>query len=210
MQEIGDQIKFLILQYMDTPRIIQYVGVDGISPQTFDYDPTSMIPSHLPGDNPGTALTPRESLVAKNRRGRIVAGNMRYFITPNSLHELTQMAFKLGLIQLKKAGVQIDSQTLAETWNVPNYGTIPGNTVRDKFKAEQQEGLIFAMKMAQLQQAMQAAAQEGGPDLGAMVDQVMNPSQEGRPPTGQEAPALKQKPNGRATVTESEGGGHKV
>lgn len=210
MQEIGTQIKYLILQYMDTAHVMQYVGADGIAPATFDYDPASLIPSHLPGENPGTKEQPLASPTTKVKRARIFADNLRFFITPNSLHELTQMSFKLGLIQLKKAGVGIDSQTLSEAWNVPNYGTIDGATVRDKNKTEQQEALIFAMKMAQLQASIQQATEGGAPSIMAAVDAILTPPQEGRPPTGQQAPALVQKKNGRATVTESEGGGRVV
>lgn len=210
MQEIGDQLKYLILQYMDTARVMQYVGADGMSKEIFDYDPSSLVPSHLPGDNPGLGDSPIPSPTDRNRRGRVVAGNLRYFITPNSLHELTQLQYKLGLIQLKKAGVGIDSESIAEAWGIPNYGTIDGNTVRDKFKNEQEESLIFAMKMGQLQASLQQAAQ-GGPDVGAMVDQLMNPTQEGRPPSGQQGPAMKTKEGGtRTTITESNGGGRKV
>src|SRR5258708_34489478 len=98
MQEIGTQIKHLILQYMDTARVMQYVGADGIAPETFDYDPNSLVPSHLPGENPGTATQPISSPTSKLRRARVMADNLRFFITPNSLHELTQMSYKLGLI----------------------------------------------------------------------------------------------------------------
>jgi hypothetical protein len=112
---------------------------------------------------------------------------------------------KLGLIQLKKAGVQIDSETIANAWSVPNYGNIPGSTVQEKFKNEQEGNLIFAAKMHELKMSLtdqgqmnQSGAQAGGKQ------------QEGRPPSGHEAPALKQKPDGRGVITESDGGGKKV
>ena len=42
-------------------------------------------------------------------------------------------------------------------------------------------------------------------------DPVMNPTQEGRPPTGQQGPSMKTKDGGtRTTITESNGGGRKV
>ena len=151
------------------------------------------------------------SPTSKLHRARVFADNLRFFITPNSLHELTQMSFKLGLIQLKKAGVGIDSQTLSEAWNVPNYGTIDGATVRDKNKTEQEEALTFAMKMAQLQASIQQATEGGAPSIMAAVDAILTPPQEGRPPTGQQGPAMKSKDNGsRTVVTESPGGGRVV
>jgi hypothetical protein len=112
---------------------------------------------------------------------------------------------KLGMIQLKKAGVQIDSQTIADAWSLPNYGNIPGSTVREKFQQEQKENLMFAAQMKELGMTLT----EGG-QMNAAGAAAGGKEQEGRPPSGQEAPALKQKPDGRSTITESAGGGRVV
>ena len=39
LRDLGEMMKYLILQYMTTGRIIQYVGLSGIAPEIFDYDP---------------------------------------------------------------------------------------------------------------------------------------------------------------------------
>src|SRR4029077_18765631 len=102
----------------------------------------SLVPSHLPGE-----VTDRASSADKITRARTFADNLRFFILPNSLHEMTQMAMKLGLIQLRKAGVKVDSQTIAEAWELPNYGTIPGNTVLERVQAEQEQDLENAARL---------------------------------------------------------------
>ncbi len=205
MRELADQIKFLVLQHVPPARIMQVVGEDGMTLEAFDYKPDSMIPSHLPGEDPGTSEKPKDSKHGRNERAKVFASNLRFLITPRSLHEMTQMSMKLGMIQLKKAGVQIDSQTIADAWSLPNYGNIPGSTVREKFQQEQKENLMFAAQMKELGMTLT----EGG-QMNAAGAAAGGKEQEGRPPSGQEAPALKQKPDGRSTITESAGGGRVV
>ena len=173
--------------------------------EAFDYKPDSMVPSHMPGEDPGTATEPKPSKTSTIERARTFASNLRFVITPRSLHELTQLSMRLGLIQLRKAGVQIDSQTIADAWSVPNYGTIPGSTVREKWEAEQQQNLIFAARMREEGMSLTDQGQMNPAGAGAGGKQ-----QEGRQPSGNAAPALKQKSDGRSTITESEGGGKAV
>jgi hypothetical protein len=188
-------VKYLICQYYDTPRVMQIVGPDGVSKQTFDYDPSSIVPSHLPGENPQ-----EQSKYDRLRRARVFADNLRFFILPNSLHELSQMVMKLGLIQLKKAGVMIDSQTIAEAWNIPNYGTIDGNTVIDRWKNEEEMKLEFAARMQEIGQSLQGAG--GAPPPGGVGPDKPNP--EGRPNSNTAPPKLASKEGGaRSTITTS-------
>jgi hypothetical protein len=184
---------------------MQVVGEDGMTMEAFDYKPDSMVPSHLPGEDPGSDSAPKPSKTSTIERARIFANNLRFLITPRSLHELTQLSMRLGLIQLKKAGVQIDSQTIADAWSVPNYGVIPGSTVQEKFKNEQEANLIFAAKMKELGMSLTDQGQ-----MNMSGAQAGGKQQEGRQPSGHAAPALKEKPDGRSTITESEGGGRVV
>ena len=193
MRAIGDMVKYLVLQYMSTPRIMQYVGEDGITIDAFDYDPSSIVPSHLPGENPDNP-----SPHTKLQRARTFADNLRFFILPNSLHEMTQMAMKLGLIQLKKSGVMIDSQTIAEAWSVPNYGDLDGNTVIERYWTEQEMQLEHMARMKEL------AGGLGLTPPGAASPGAGKSNPEGRPPSGNAPPAIKSKDGGaRSTITES-------
>ena len=191
MRDLGRMVQYLVLQYYTTTRVMQYVGEDGVTPETFDYSPDSLIPSHISGENPE-----KPSSFSPRQRARIFADNLRFFILPHSLHEITQMAAKLGLIQLRKAGLMIDSQTIAEAWAVPNFGHLDGNTVIERWKSEQELQIEFAARMKELGGSLGLGQPPGGAGPGKKP--------EGRPPSGQAAPALKDKPTeGRSTITES-------
>ena len=50
LSRAGNQTKYIILQYYTAQRVMQYVGANGITQETFDYDPKSLVPSHLPDE----------------------------------------------------------------------------------------------------------------------------------------------------------------
>jgi hypothetical protein len=194
MRDLGVMLKYLVLQYYTTPRIMQIVGADGVAPEVFDYDPSSLVPSHLVGESPDHA-SPSSKII----RARTFADNLRFFILPNTLHEMQQMVMKLGLIQLKKSGVKIDSQTIAEAWAVANYGNIDGSTVLEKFQAEQEMDLVQAARMKAIAGAegLLPTAPPGAPKPGGG-----NP--EGRPNANTAPPKLEQRDGGtRSTITTS-------
>jgi hypothetical protein len=206
MRDLGVMVKYLIMQYYSTARVMQDVGPDGVTPDVFDYDPTSLVPSHMPGetavDSGGAPISSAHSPIV---RARTFADNLRFFILPNSLHEMSQMVMKLGLIQLRKAGIMIDSQTIAEAWNVPSYGTIPGSTVIERYHAEKEMELEQMARMKAIADGLGLTAPPGMPPAappGAPKPNGSGP--EGRPPSGGAPPKLVQKDSGaRSTIAES-------
>lgn len=204
MRDLGVMVKYLVLQNYTTPRVMQIVGVDGITPEVFDYNPTELVPSHLVGEDTTTASPTSAALRARN-----LADNLRFFILPNTLHEMQQMTMKLGLLQLKKAGVMIDSQTIAEAWSVPNYGTIDGNTVIDRWQREQEMQLEQAARMKAIMEPL-GLQPPGSPDASPAAPgppgppPPTGPPQEGRPNSFSAAPQLVSKDGGaRSAITTS-------
>jgi hypothetical protein len=197
IRNLGTMLKFLILQYLPPARIMQYVGDDGME-EFMDFDPSSMVPSHLMGEDPDRGA----SQYSQMERARVFADNLRFFITPNSLHELTQMAMKLALIQLRKAGIMIDSQTIAEAFNIPNYGTIEGSTVIERYNREQEMKLEEMVKMKAIAEQLGIGAPGAGGPPGAPKPGGGNP--EGRPASFNAPPAIASKDGGaRSTITTS-------
>lgn len=202
LSELGQQMKYIVLEYYDTRRIMSYVGIENMSREIFDYNPDTLIPSHLPGEDPTG-----KSIHADHKRARWFADNLRFQIDPHTLHEITQMTQKLLLIQLKKAGVGIDDETLAKAANVPNFGTIAGSTVREKWATQQSETVMTQLRLALIAKTLGLeeglAGGPGGALGGAPAGPPGNPPKpEGRPPSGQAAPALRVIGD-RSTITES-------
>jgi hypothetical protein len=192
MRDIGNMVKYLILQYMPVTTIMQYIGAFSTALEVMDYDPTSLIPSHIPGESPD-----QPSALNRIQRARIFANNLKFEIMPNTLHEMSQITMKLGLIQLKKAGVKICSQTIAEAWNISNYGEFEGATELERFRSEQEEDIETAARM----QAIGAAAGLGQPP-GAPGPGGKKP--EGRPSTDAKPGKIQSKDGGaRSTISTS-------
>lgn len=206
IQQIGEQVKYLVLQYMTTSRIMQYVGDDGIPVEMFDYDPESIIPSHMPFEAQKAAKG-EDSEVEKIERLMYFAKNLRFMITPYSVHELNQFYRKLALIQAKKEGVWISSQTIAETFNVQNYGHIEGATEIQRYWNEK---LIELAHMVRLQQATQGLAAVPGINGGTAMSEVPGAqgaasggppsSPVGRPSSYSATPTLQSKDSGTRTT----------
>lgn len=204
--QLGEMIKCMFFQFYTAPRRLQILGTNGITVQDGDYfEPGTLTPSHLPNENP--ALGP--SSHTNVERARHYMNSFFFKITPNSLHQITQLSRKLLYVQLQKAGIPIDPWTMAEVMDIANFGPPPEGaiTVMQKFVAWtkmqgelqaqvqakgqeilQDEQLKFAAKTAMLQQATGGGAPPQ-PGQG-------NGGQQGGPTPGQgpESPAVKYNP----------------
>jgi hypothetical protein len=201
LSRVGHQTKYHVMQYYDTKRLMEYVGADGITRSTLDYDPTSLVPSHMPDEDRNGS-----SIYSRLQRARMFAENLHFYLTPHSAHEITQMSHKLLLIQLRKAGIQIDSRTIAESCNVSNFGNKPdGNTVWDRYWNEQARVAEHAIGMKQLVDSLMSTGVGTTPAIdNAAANLAGAPTSEGRPPSGQQSPKLLQKDGGtRSTISES-------
>ena len=203
---VGMQVKFIIPQYYTVRQLMTYVGPNKISQNTYDFDPERMIPSHMPGEDSMGANG--EKILSKytlHQRALYFAQNLRYTVAPHTAHEITQMATKLGLIQLRKSGVQISSKTIAEAWNIQNFGGPDAPTEYERYMAEQADVAAQAIKLKQMVDSlMQQGIQPNDAMKMAMANLAGGQTQEGRPPTGTEAPSMQQKDGGtRTTISQT-------
>lgn len=204
---VGNQVKFIIPQYMTVRQIMNYTGPNKISQMTFDYDPERLIPSHMPHekgvDEEGKPIKSRYSM---QERALMFAQNLRYTVSPHTAHEITQMATKLGLIQLRKAGIQISSKTIAEAWNIQNFGGPDGDTEYERYMAEQEDVAEQAIKVKQLVDSiLQAGVQPNEAMTNAVQRLTGGEPQEGRPPSGLQAPQQVTKDQGTRTAISQTG-----
>jgi len=203
---LGEMIKCMFFQFYTAPRRLQVLGKNGLTEQDVDYHPGNLIPSHNPDEDPKNG----PSRYSQIERARMYMDSFYFKMTPNSIHQITQMSRKLLYIQIQKAGVPIDPWTMAEVMDIPNFGHPPEgtNTVFERWVAwERLKGDLTARIQAQTQQILQAeqmqmmikqALLQSGIPAGAEPP----PSPPGPPPQGglpqpSFSPALGQNPPGR-------------
>ena len=145
----------LVVQYMPVGVLADYVGVDAIAPATFDYKPYSIIPSHLEGEQTTDAAgNPVESGVTESERAKNFLRNIRVSVTPHSMHYIAQAQKKLNLLALLGKGVPIDPETLANEFDLSNWGSIEGSTIKEKVLNWAKEKLTDEAEIAKLKHAL--------------------------------------------------------
>lgn len=188
-----------VLQYYPTGRIMQYVGADGVSREVFDLDPASLVPSHMPDEDAANG----KSIYTRMQRTQNFCSAIHATIAPGELHGVVQTGRKLMLIQMQRSGAVIDSETVMNAADVPNWGHLDGNTVLEKWQSEQQIKLEFAVKMKELETALVAQGPSAPPLPNGIGGSKGAP---GRPPSGQKPPHMETKASAsgpRAVITES-------
>ena len=200
--QVGGQVGWLILQYETTARLINLIGVDDVTMEVFDYDPSKIIPSHMKGEDPHDPITQeaRPSAYTDMERARWWAGNIAFYVTPHSAHEITQMSYRLMLLQGKQRGLPISNGTTMQSMEIPDVKIAKGNFEQDRFYAEKEEEIEHAARMAKI-------AQVAGVDQGVINMLGGNPSgsgpKGGRPPSGNKPPKQETKAGGRPIISES-------
>lgn len=194
---IANQVKYLILQYMDTARLIPYTTEAGAE-SVFDYNPSSLVPSHLAGEptvDPDThqAIKSPTSTVDRARK---FADNLVFTLTPHSIHEIHQMSYRLMLMQLKQRGYDIAECDILEANDVPEVRRATGSTTQERAYSEKVTKLEEMVKLQKIVESM-------GLDAAQILGGSGGKKPQGRPPSGNAPPQLKQKSDGRPTITES-------
>jgi hypothetical protein len=65
-------------------------------------------------------------------RAKTCAKNLKFFITPHSIHYIAQAKQRLDLLALLGKGVPVDPETIANQFDLPNWGSIDGATIQEK------------------------------------------------------------------------------
>jgi hypothetical protein len=126
MREVGEQVKSLLFQHYDLPRRVQVLGKDGVVEEDFDFKPGDMVPSHTPDEfeliRTGKMKQTDSSRLSNIARAKIHQNSFFFHIAPNSMHQITQLTKKLLLMQLYRTGFPIDPWSVAEGFDIENYG----------------------------------------------------------------------------------------
>ena len=199
MQELGEMVKTLIYQFYPPQRSVSLLGASGITYENFEFDKNSIIPVGYKNqvDEPGPTWLLTDNL----ERARQARNGCIFHIMPGSLHQITQTQYKMFLLQFWRDGrFPIDPQTVAEGFNMTNFGNLPNNPITIlerwkewqeimlKFQIKQQAELTLAQVAIQQQMAMAQLGNEIDQLGGAIAGAASEHQQEGRPPSGSKPP----------------------
>jgi hypothetical protein len=188
-----------VLQYYPPGRLMQYVGAEGMARESFSLDINSAIPAHGPEENPDNG----KSIYTRMQLTQNFCAAIHCTIAPGELHGVVQTGRKLLLIQMQRSGSMIDSETVMKAADVANWGTLPGNTVLEKWRSEQEMKLEFAVKMKELETALVGQGPSAPP---SPIGVGGSKGAEGRPPSGNKPAHMETKASAsgpRMTITES-------
>jgi hypothetical protein len=202
-KRVGERMKYLIPQWFDANRLIEYVGPDNIAKEMFDYDPDDMVPSHLPDELlPGGLYPEKPSMYDKLTRAKFFVKKLRLVSVPSTLLKITQAQEQLKYLQLKRTpDCPISWETTLTKLDVAS----PKQEMEKYFKEqiELTKAKIIAMAIAAQEMkklGLQPPGEEGGGKSGGL-----HPG--GRKPSGQKGPKISQKGGAggepRTTVKES-------
>lgn len=193
MADVLEMQKYQDLQFFDTARTISYVGPDGVTPETFDFDPASIVPSHMPGEDDGNP-----SKFSRMERAKNFARQLRITPTPGYLHGMPQTQQKLLLLQGWRAGFPMNPARVAKVYGIENWESSDFEKWKDFKRAE----IEFAAKLKQEGVSLAPAQPPAGPGAGGGPQQTG-----GRPPSGSKPPAARTKgsASGPRAVTSTSG-----
>lgn len=200
MQDLMDMTISDVLQNYPTGRVMNYVGADGITPLVFDLNPETIVPSHGPNED-----KTQTSAFTKMQLCQMFLDNFKATIAPGALHGIVQTSQKLMMVQYQRSGGIIDSETVTKALDIPNWGTLPGNTILEKWKSEQKMKLEFAEQLKELQASIAVQPPGLAPPAVTPLAPGAKP-QPGRPPSGNKPAHMEVKGSAegpRATIVES-------
>lgn len=116
---LAQMLKYNIAQYKSVDELISDIGPEAIELETFDNDPTSLVPSHLPNE-----LMQGESRYTKAQRARWFLDRIGIVSTPMQLLDITQMQEKMLWMFLFQKGAKIPQAAYMEKFGVTGYETL--------------------------------------------------------------------------------------
>lgn len=184
---VGNRVKFLILQWFDTERVMSYIGPESVAPEVFDYNPDELVPSHMPDEIVKGMFPETPSVYDKLVRARWFARQIRLLPVAGTLLRITQMQEQLKFLTLKRTpDCPISWLTVFKKLDIPN-----GEEEIEKYFKEQLQ--LTKMKLIAAAEAQEEMKKLGlQPPPGAQ-EQQSGAHPGGRPASGGKPPRLKQK-----------------
>src|SRR5215475_13008421 len=220
IRNLGELWKSNFFQFYTAAKRMQLIGPDGLAEEDYDYRPGTLIPYVHEGDWKSVegpdlssiemrrkvgapmeweAYFERGELVPQFERARWHKNNFSFSVMPYSLHEFNSISRRLFYLQLQMRGFPIDPWTLAELFDIRNFGELP--TIPDaetggvrKAQTILERWLAWTQMQAKIQQAIAGGMPQQGRGGGG---------RQGRPATAQNPPTMETKGGVRTIVRES-------
>lgn len=177
----GEMWKSCAFQFYTAKRRYELLGLDGLTNEDFDndpgnlipsaekggyqgiregqgqkyifnYDPDLLVPKSIPGIKPGS-----KDALSRFARARRHAQNFSYAVEPYSLHEMNSITRKMAFLQLQRSQFPISWWTMAQVWDIHNFGPRPRNPETGE---EYQTELELWIAQKQIETHIAAAAME--------------------------------------------------
>jgi hypothetical protein len=193
-KRVGERMKFLIPQWFDAARLIEYVGPDNIAKEMFDYNPDDMVPSHLPDELNNGVYPTEPSRYDKLTRAKFFVKKLRLVSVPSTLLKITAMQQQLLYLQLKRGGAPLSWLTVFTKLDIANPEGEIDKSFKEEIELEKRKILAKIELMRELKEMgidpsiLDSGQQQGGGGKGPGGQHAG-----GRPSTGQKGPRIAQK-----------------
>ena len=206
---LGEMWKSDWFQFATAARRMQMLGPEGVTEEDFDFEPGTLIPLEKDPNQPGkfkpmdrgpdggwnleqgSGIRMPALSVPMFERARWHKNNFTFSVTPYSLHEFNSTTRKLFMLQLMKGGFPLSWWTLAELFDVKNFGPCMFKGEDGEMREARNEIERYTVQLEI--QARIAQATGGG----------QKKNSRGRPQTFSTAPTLEAKAGGASTVRTS-------
>ena len=194
-KRVGERLKYLIPQWFDTCRLIEYVGPDNIAREMFDYNPDDMVPSHLPDEMVKGQYPNTPSMYDKLTRAKWLVRKLRLKSVPSMLLKITALQEQLKWLQLKRTpGCPVSWETTLTKLDVANVKEEMEKYFKEQAQMKKMELLVQLEVMQALKNAgIDPSVLMGGGEQGGSGGKSGGQHAGGRPPTGQRGPKISQK-----------------
>ena len=112
----ANMLKYNVAQYFTVEMIMDMIGPEGVGLETFDNDPNSLVPSHLPGEDRANP-----SKMNRQQRAEWFCERLRVINTPAQLLNVTHLQERMLQMYLIQQKIPIDLETTMEKIGVPDY-----------------------------------------------------------------------------------------
>lgn len=112
----ANMLKYNIAQYFTPQMLMDMIGPESVGVETFDNDPNSLVPSHLPGED-------EENVSAHSRQDRAkwFCERLAVINTPAQLLNVTHIQERMLNMFMIQQKLPVDMETTMEKVGVPDY-----------------------------------------------------------------------------------------